>query len=304
MRERVADLRGQTGSWRVALSMLRQAEADFPEQAAPIHARLKDMFSIMIHSPGLADLPPMEFVAAVDENADLVPRTGDEQTVDQPLADHLLALDLPERAKPVLRKLLASATTDVAKARFGTSLATIEAREKNDIGALADLDASEAKGLPTDLVEQRTLLRASVLAASGDPASATSLLQKLGTPEAAAARAQVQEDAKNWAAAEQAWTDCATLSLPATGVLDEGQTRTLLRLATATARAGDDAGLNALREKYDGRVGPGSLGDMFRLLTAEPIRTSQDLLRSKQEVSLAASLPTDLKALQGTATAR
>jgi hypothetical protein len=37
---------------------------------------------------------------------------------------------------------------------------------------------------------------------------------------------------------------------------------------------------------------------MFRLLTVEPIRTEADMGRSKQEISLAASLPTDLKAIK------
>ena len=301
LRERVAELRAQTGAWRPALAMLRQAEADFPEQSGPTHARMKDMFNSMVHSPDLQKLSPIDFVTMIDENADLAAVSGDEQGVDQPLADRLLALDLPERAKPVLRKLMAAATTDVAKARFGATLATIEAREKRDTDALAALDASEGHDLPADLVEQRTLIRAGALARTGDSTAATSLLLKLGTPDAAAARAQVFEDAKDWAGAEQAWTDSVAKSFPASGTLDDGQTRTLLRLATATARAGDNAGLTALRKTYDGRLPTGSLGDMFRLLTAEPIRTSQDIQRSKQEVNLAASLPAGFKALQANA---
>ena len=301
LREHVADLRAQTGAWREALSTLRQAEADFPERANPVHARMKDVFSGMVHSPDLQKIPPIDFVTMIDENADLAAVTGDELGVDQPLADRLLALDLPDRAKPVLRKLMAAATTDVAKARFGATLATIEAREKHDVATLAALDASEGRDLPADLVEQRTLIRAGALARNGDATAATDLLLKLGTLDAAAARAQVFEDAKDWAGAEQAWTDRVAKSFPASGPLDDGQTRTLLRLATATARAGDDAGLGALRKTFDGRVPAGSLGDMFRLLTAEPIRTSQDIQRSKQEVNLAASLPAGLKALQGNA---
>jgi hypothetical protein len=94
------------------------------------------------------------------------------------------------------------------------------------------------------------------------------------------------------------------LTLPDGGMLDENQTRTMLRLATATARASDDAGLASLRVKYGGRIGPGPLGDMFRLLTAEPITTTADISRSKREISLAASLPTDLKALRASTAPR
>jgi hypothetical protein len=74
--------------------------------------------------------------------------------------------------------------------------------------------------------------------------------------------------------------------------------KTVLRLATATARAGDDAGLTQLRGRYRDRIGAGPLPDMFRLLTVEPIRTEADMGRSKQEISLAASLATDLKAIK------
>jgi hypothetical protein len=284
--------------------MLRQAETDFPEEAPAIHERMRSMFAGMIHGNDLEKIPPLDFVAMADENADLVPHGADEPGIDKPLAEHLLALDLPDRAKPVLDKLMRTAADDVSKARYGASLATLQSRERNNPAALAALDASEAPALPADLHEQRTMIRAAALASGGDTAAATGLLGSLGTAEAAAARAQVQEDAKDWAAAEKAWADCAALSFPESGQLNDAQARTLLRQATAAARAGDDAGLAALRQAYSGRIGAGSVGDMIRLLTAEPVRTTRDIERSKQEVSMAASLPAGLKALQAAAPGR
>ena len=52
LRERVAALRARPGAWREALSILRQAETDFPDQTAAIHERLKDTFAGMIAGPG------------------------------------------------------------------------------------------------------------------------------------------------------------------------------------------------------------------------------------------------------------
>ncbi len=100
LRERVAELRGQTGGWRVALSILRQAEADFPDQAGPIHDRLKDTFAAMIRDSGAQQMPPIEFVAMVEENTDLAPDSVDDEVVEQSLVDRLMALDLPGRARP------------------------------------------------------------------------------------------------------------------------------------------------------------------------------------------------------------
>ncbi len=86
--------------------------------------------------------------------------------------------------------------------------------------------------------------------------------------------------------------------------MDEAATRTIVRLATATARAGDEQALAALRTKYADRIGGGALADMVRLLTAEPVRTAKDIGRAKQETHFADSLPAGLKALQAATVAR
>jgi hypothetical protein len=308
LRERVAALRAQTGRWRDALSGLRQAEADFPEQAAAVHDRLKDTFAGMIREQDSGSMQPIDFVAMVDENADLITGPDDEDAIAQPLADRLVALDLPARARPLLEKLMRSAATDAGKARLGASLAALLSREKDDAAALAALDASEAPGLPadlpTDLMEQRAILRANAMARRDDAAGGAAILAALKTAPAAAARAQIQETAGDWPAAARAWADCAALTVPESGPLDEAAARTIVRLATATARTGDEQALAALRTKYADRIGGGALGDMIRLLTAEPVRTVQDIGRAKQETHFADSLPAGLKALRAGAVTR
>jgi tetratricopeptide (TPR) repeat protein len=303
LRERVADLRGQTGAWRVALAMLRQAEADFPEQASQIHQRLKDMFVGMIGDQGTQQVPAIEFVATVGENADLMPESGDD-AVEQSLADRLLALDLPGRAKPVLEKLTKQAKPSATKVRFATSLAMLNAREGDDNGVLAALNESQAVDLPLELAEQRLILRAEAVARQGDPVGGAALLTPLRTVRTTEARAQILETASDWKGATQAWTDRTALTVPNSGQLDEPQTRLVLRLATAVARAGDDAALAGLRETYGSRIAAGPLGDMFRLLTLQPIRTTADIGRSQGDISLAASLPAGLKALRTGAVTR
>jgi hypothetical protein len=249
-------------------------------------------------------ISPIEFVSLVDENLELMPNAGDDRNLEQSLADRLLALDLPGRAKPVLEKLLKSANSDETKARFGASLATLEARDGNDAAAQAALDKSDGRDLPPDLVEQRTILRAGAVAHLGDIAAAETMLSPLHTAPAAQARAQLLENASDWAGAAKAWADATSLTLPKSGALDETQTKAVLRLATATARAGDTVGLAELRLNFGERIGTGPLPDMFRLLTAEPIRTTADMGRSKQEMGLAASLPNDLKAIRSSTSAR
>jgi hypothetical protein len=305
LRERVATLRADSGSWREALATLRQAETDFPDQGAAIHERLKDTFAGMTRDPDTSKMTSLDYVSMVDENADLINGPEDQDAIAQPLADRLLALDLPGRAKPVLEKLLRSASSDAAKARLGASLAALDAQQSDDAATLAVLDASEAAGLPADLAEQRALLRGNAMARRGDAAGGVAILAAFKTGPAAAARAQILENTNDWPGAAQAWSECVGLTVPdSSGPLDEAATRTILRLATATARAGDQTALAALRAKYADGIGTGPLGDMFRLLTEEPVRTSQDLGRSKQEMNFAVSLPASMKALQGGPVAR
>jgi len=106
------------------------------------------------------------------------------------------------------------------------------------------------------------------------------------------------ERANNWPAAQKALAGYVAKILPATGKLDVAQQRALLRLATATARAGDDEALAGLREREGLRMEAGPLADMFRLLTADQVRGTADLKRSGQEAVLARGLPGQLKALQ------
>ncbi|HYZ24694.1 MAG TPA: tetratricopeptide repeat protein [Rhodopila sp.] len=298
LREHLAELRAKTSRWADALELLRQAETDFPAQASSIHERLLETFAAMIHDTNGQHLRPIEFVSLVDENADLLGDNAITDGVDQQLADDLLTLDLPQRAKTVLENLIKRSTADIAKGRYGYSLAAIRAREGDAAGALATLDAYAGGPLPDDLAENRLLLRAASKAQLGDTAAAIELLATLHTRRAVEERAHVLENAQDWAGAEQAWADCVALTVPATGTLDEAQTQTVLRLASATARARDDAGLAALRARFGTRIGPGPLGDMFRLLTAQPVRTTADIARSGKEATLAAALPSSLAALK------
>jgi tetratricopeptide (TPR) repeat protein len=75
LRERLADLRSQSGSWRAALNLLRMAQADFPDQAAEIANRLQMTFSTLLNGDTADKLPALDLIALMDENADLLPAT-------------------------------------------------------------------------------------------------------------------------------------------------------------------------------------------------------------------------------------
>lgn len=297
LRDRLVALRQQSGDWRAALALLRENVALSPDNPAP-RARLTDAFAAFLRGSAVDSMTPLAFVSLVNENADLLPAGPDGDALESRLADRLLALDLPQRAGPLLDKLMKAAPTGVGRAVFGARLAAMRQREGDARGVLEALSASDAPDLPKELTDRRTMLLATAQALGGDTQHALSELATVDSPAADEARAAILERANNWPAAQKALADYAAKTVPPEGALDETQQRTLLRLATAAARAGDDASLATLRQTHTARMGGGPLADMFRLLTADKVRNVSDLKRSGQEAALARALPAELKALQ------
>ena len=85
------------------------------------------------------------------------------------------------------------------------------------------------------------------------------MLAWLNSAAADEARATILERSNDWAAAEKALSALAAKTVPAEGKLVDDQRRTLLRLATAAARAGDEAVLSTLRRREPTRWEPGRL---------------------------------------------
>jgi hypothetical protein len=190
----------------------------------------------------------------------------------------------------VLEKLVHAASSGVAKAGFGARLAALRLHGGDLVGAAAVLDASIGSDLPPELTEQRSLLAAAIDERRGNSARALATLGALDGVAAVEARAAILERSNSWPGAVQALADYVARTVPPEGPLDDTQRRTLVRLATAAARAGDEAALAALRQREILRIGSGQLADLFRLLTAERVRGAADLRRSGQEAALARDL--------------
>lgn len=302
LRERVAELRQRSGAWRTALALLRETADLFPDDKDGIQTRMKETFAALLRDNALEHMPPLELVAMIEENTDLLPGGTAGEALDERLADRLVTLDLPQKAAPVLEKLMQAAPSPVGRAGFGTRLAAVRLREDDPKGALATLAASDSPDLPAPMAESRALLQASARARSGDPAGAVAGLAALDTAATEAARATILEQAKDWPGAERALHDYVARMIPEADILapaplTEEQQRMLVRYATAAAQAGDDTALGDLRTRFGPRMPRGAFGDMFRLLTAAPVQGVLDLPRAGRESLLAHDLPKTLGAL-------
>ena len=306
VRLQVASWRTAAGQWRAALALLREtadgpAAASWPDRVPDVRARMRAVFAEAMAADGRNPLAPFELVTLLDENPDLLPEGEAGQTLAVRLADRLAALDLPARAAALLQKLVDASPPGATRAELGTRLAAWKLEQGDATGTLTALSASVAEGLPPALTERRTLLFARATAARGQIGPAIAALAMLDTTAAADERAALLEGAKEWPAAEAALADLARRTLPDSGPLDAEAGRSLLRLASAAAQAGDEAMLAQVRREMLPRLAPGKLADMLRLLTEQPVKDVPDLPRAAQEANLARALPADLGALGWTA---
>jgi hypothetical protein len=300
LRLKVADLEAGIGEWRQALNLLRRTQALFPDDAAAVRSARAATFDRLFMGRAADQVAPIDLVSLIEDNADLIPAGRAGEKFGEMLADRLLALDLPDRAEPVLAKLMAAAPPGVPQAGLGARLAAVRLGRNDPAGALAALAASRAADLPPSLAEGRTVLYARAVAAQGHTNKAVAALAAFDDPLADALRAKLLEKAKNWAGAEAALAALVSGTVPAAGPLSDTDRTWLVRLASSATEAGDSGGLTRLRAAYGPRMGQGPLADMFRLLTDPPARSLADLPQVTRETTIAEQLPNELKAIGAT----
>ena len=295
LRLQTADIQAQAGRWRDALSTLRETAQLFNEDAPAINARTGAMLNDMLHGPGTESIMPLELVTLAEENADMIAKSGLADLAPL-LADKLAALDLPDRAGPVIQRMITASVDSVNRAALGARLAAMRLAAGDVGAATAALSATNSPDLPAAVAEERTLLQARIAAARHDIAGATAILAQIGTVPADELRATILGNDGDWQGAALALSKVAANTVPAAGPLTPEQQDFVLRLASAEARAGDDTALRKLGSENASRmVGPRA--DMLSMLTSAPVTVAADLRRSGQELAMMRELPVAIAAV-------
>jgi hypothetical protein len=273
---------------------LREADRQFPDAHDRIHAAEQQTIRALVAAGGGAKLSPVDLVALVDENTDLLGEPGVAAQLTPVLLDKLAALDLPDRAEALVAKLLDATTDPSAKAVLGARLASLRLDESNATGALAALDQSMVEDVPDAVADQRAVLRARALVLVGQDDAALRLLAGRGSDDALALQSRLLEKARDWRDAEIVLAKLVQARVPATGALSDAQQDLVLRLASAAAQAGDAAMLRQLQDTSAPRLSPGPRVALFQALTAPPVQGVADLPRSGREAEAARGLPAAL----------
>lgn len=300
MRLRIAQLRAQAGQWPQAFTMLQSARSRFPAQQSQIDAARAAMFLNMLASNQFAQLPPIQAVAILQQNQDLIPATGSANVINL-LAQRLDELDLPGAAAPMLSHLIQTIPPGIARASLGARLAQVDWDAGSPVATLADLAQTQANNLPPELQAQRAILNAKAQAAAGNavaavtnlgPASQSPATGSPGAdPNALQTQAEIAEQSGQWKQAEQALSALVSQSVPATGPITGDPENLLLRLATAASHNSDTGTLAALASQYGSRVGNDAAGQMFQTLTTPALTGDQGLNQALKEITQLQSLP-------------
>lgn len=295
LRLTTADIEARAGQWRKAIATLKETAQLFPVDSALIAARTTALLNELLHGPAATSMPPLDLVTLADENADTIAHS-DVPGMGALLADKLMALDLPQRAGPVIERMANAAPPGVTRATLGVRLAALRFGEGDLTEAASALTATDASGLPPPLQEARGLLDARIHAQAHDTAGATAILSNLGTAAADELRASVLADSGDWHGAALALGTVVARAIPESGPLTTEQQDLLLRLASAHSRATNEAALHTLGLRQAARM-TGPRGDMFRLLTDAPVNGPGDLRRVAGDIALARALPSQLNVL-------
>ena len=291
-RERIATLRREAGDPRAALSMLRETEALFPEQAGSLRAPIQQAF---VHA--LESEPPLGAVALYDANPELLPQGDGGEAMLALLTERLTALDLADRAAGLLRRAMERAPAGEQRAALGARLAAQRLSERDVEGALSALSASSAPRLPQALVEARSVLAARAEARRGNRVLAAEALEALGQA-GDETLAEILTEARDFAGAAAALGRHLAAQTRGAGGLPEAQQRAVLRQAALLAMAGDEAGLAQHRARFVARLTPGEIATGFEALTTDPVRGLADLPRLARELNLFRGFPQRLEPLR------
>ena len=298
-RLRIAVLRTQAGDWRRALALLRDTDSLFPAAHEKVRQAELAVIADLLQAGKAQRLQPLDLVALVDESADLLAGKDASATLAPVLIDKLLALDLPSRAEPILARLMAATDAAEPKAALGARLAALRLENGDTGGAALALQASETPALGQPVQNQRTVLRARILAASGQEDSALALLAGVTDTDALQLQARLLENRKDWHGAEGALLALMHATLPAQGPLAAAQQDMILRAASAAAQAGDIPVLQHLQDGEAQRLDAGPRSALFRALAQQPVQTLTDLPRSGREAAAARAVPAALASFEG-----
>ncbi len=291
----LAALRAQARQWEKALQLLREVAFEHPEQQNEVRNRVAQVLKNLASSP--SGEGALDQAATIEANADMLPDGAAGSQVSLFLADRLKALDLPERAAPIIQRMMRASPSGSDRAQLGSQLATLDLQQDDFGGARAALSESECGGLSREATETRLLLSARALAGAGQRDQALAVLAPLQDASALELRATLLADRGDWSGTTDALLLSSGHTLPPAGKIDAAGQDLLLRLASAASRTADRVRIERVRKLGEGRFSDPGKQALFHLLTSDPVKDDGRPTMPSSEVAVLDHTPAILNTI-------
>ena len=268
----LAALRSQAGQWEEALKLLREVALQHPEQQTAVRERVADVLKKLASAPSQAGGEgALDQAAIIEANTDMLPDGAVGSQISLYLANRLKALDLPERAAPIIQRMMRATGPGSDKAQLGSQLAALDLQQDDFAGAQSALRESDWGGLSREATETRLILSARASAGAGQLDQAFAVIAPLQSPAALDLRATLLADRGDWIGTTDTLLLRVGHDLPSTGKVDATTQDLLLRLASAASRTADRVRIERARTMGEGRFDDPGKQSLFHLLTSDPV---------------------------------
>ncbi|MDX2027526.1 MAG: hypothetical protein SFW62_02705 [Alphaproteobacteria bacterium] len=285
----------QSKNVKAGLNTLSRAVQLAPK--SPLVPQIKEEMSGIFHDIFLADLgsdlSALDALTLYQQYRGLMPTGADGNAVMRNLAERLVAIDLLDQAADLLEDLVKNRLQGEEKGRVSARLAAIRLLDHKPEAALAGLDMGKDSSYPTDLQNERTLLRAKALSELNKDEEALALLNDNTHEAARILRADITMRAQHWGDATKALLELIGPPPAAGTALNLNQASWLVNAAIALSMAGDQEGLHKLAVDYGPSVATLPQNDTFRVLT-QPEKADQ-----LRDIAAAQSKIADVDMFQG-----
>jgi tetratricopeptide (TPR) repeat protein len=247
---RLGQLYAETKDFRRSLTTLRRAATYFKEieGAEALTEEMRALFRTF-YLDGDADvLAPVVALGLFNEFRELTPPGGEGDIIYRKLADRLVAVDLLAEAAELLDHQVRFRAEGETRAQIGARLADVLLMSRKPKEALAALETSAVEPIPAALSDRRRRIAVRALSEDGRLPEALAMLDDDSSDEALLLRTQILWRSGDWPRAARA---LARLTGPFDeDKVDPREAELLLRRAVALSLAGDEAGIDYLRDRF------------------------------------------------------
>jgi hypothetical protein len=297
LRLQLATWHQNAGEWRAAFAALREGEAIYPSSAPQLAAAEHKIAQNLATNGAASHIPPYDLVALLDDYGDTLGGDAAPPALTRALADGLAALDLPQRAVPILKKMLSATSDPALRADLAERLAAATLELGDAASARAMLSESDIPGLPPALLARRRLTLARAAIQDGHAEEARATLRDADDSAGLKLHAHLAEDAHDWHDAIAALHRLLLPRLAGANILSDDDAETVLRLAADTVAIDDAPALARLNHDLGSRLAGPQAARLMQVISETPLAEPADLPRARQELNAASSASGDLAAL-------